>query len=355
MNDTVSYLKRNTLTLLLIGIMSFTFTSCEEEGNGDETPDIDGIYIVNEGMFGHNNGSITLLDPESGEKFDNYFKSINDRSPGDVVQDLAFSDDRGFIVVNNSQKVLIVSKDEFTTLDVIPELTYPRQLMVLNNDFAYLTNGSGQGHVLKIDLNSNTIGDSIEVGIGPESMARVNDLVYVTNAGGYSTDNTVSVIDTRSDEVVETIEVGDVPTDIAKDKNNNLWVFCKGLADYHTGGPTNSSLVRIDTEDHQTTSFDLGKVGSYGNYLLAVSPNKDQLYFVGSTGIYQMGIDDEQVPGEPVIERLPYGLDVNPENGNIYCLISRYQSKGFAFRYDNTHSLIDSVQVGYGPNAIVFE
>ena len=352
-------LKKTMLIFFSIGALALSFTSCEEDGNNKNTPDVEGIYIVNEGIFGSGNGSITLLDPETGEKIDNYFKYQNNRFPGDVVQDLAFSGQKGFIVANNSKKVEVVDADDFTSENVIPDLSYPRQMLAISQDYAYLTNGSSAdqsiGHVLKIDLNHYTIADSIEVGKGPESLIQVNNAVYVSNSGGHSADNTVSVIDTETDQVVETISVGDIPTDLVKDQNDDVWVFCKGLGTWQDNGPTNSSLVKIDSDTYQTTSFDLGKISSFGNYLLDVSPNKDQLYFVGVNGVYQMAVDAEQIPEEPVIGKIPYGLGVNPENGNIFCLTSAYQTKGFAFRYDQQHQLIDSVQVGYSPNAIVFE
>lgn len=352
--------KRAALFALSFGILSFSLISCEEENKGSNTPDVEGIYVVNEGIFGSSNGSITLLEPETGATIHTYFKNQNGRFPGDVIQDLSFSKNKGFIVANNSQKLEIVRKDDFTTLDVIPDISYPRQFMAINDQYGYLTNGSSgdgsKGHVFVVNLEDYTLTDTIEVGKGPESMAMANGRVYVTNSGGYQADNTVSVIDSEEHTVMETITVGDIPMDIEKDKNDNLWVFCKGLGSWQTNGPSNSSLVKINTQNQQTTHFDLqGKVGSFGNYLLALSPNKDSLYFTGASGVFKMSIDANQVPSEPVISKTPYGLDVNPENGNVYCLISNSQSKGYAYRYDQSHALIDSIQVGYNPNAVIFK
>jgi len=352
--------KRTALFALSLGILSFSFISCEDESNGSDTPDVEGIYIVNEGLFGSGNGSITLLEPETGATIHSYFKNQNGRFPGDVIQDLAFSKDKGFIVANNSKKLEIIDKEEFTTVDVIPDISYPRQFLAINDQVGYLTNGSSadgtNGHVFVVNLEDYTLSDTIEVGKGPESMALVDNKVYVTNSGGYQADNTVSVIDTEENTVIETITVGDIPMDIEKDRKDNLWVFCKGLGSWQTNGPSNSSLVKINTQNQETTHFDLqAKVSSFGNYLLALSPAKYSLYFTGATGVYKMSIDANQVPSEPVIVKIPYGLNVNPENGNVYCLISNAQEKGYAVRYDKSHALIDSIEVGYNPNAVIFE
>lgn len=359
MKNQTTFLKKMLSTLVGLGISAFSFVSCEEETATNKNLQVEGIYIVNEGNFLESNGSITLLNPETGDKIDNYFNRQNGRFPGDVVQDLAFAGDKGFIVVNNSKRVEVVDKDNFSELDVIPQLSYPRQFMQVNNNYGYLTNGSSadstNGHVFKIDLDNHTIADTIEVGRGPESMMMAGSRVYVANSGGFIAGNTVSIIDPANDQVVKTITVGDMPTDMVEDKNGDIWVMCKGLTSFLPEGPTNASLVKIDGESHSTTSFDLGKSASHGLYLLSVSPNKNHVYFVGKDGIYRMSIDATKLPGEPVIGRAPYGLDINPENGRIYCLEPGNGTKGYAFRYDSEHQLIDSVQVGYSPNAVVFE
>ncbi len=358
-------MKKQTITkikyflFMAVVLIPLTFTSCQDEDDDNDQITVEGIYIVNEGQFGNNNGSITLMDPATGDAVNNYFDDKNGRSPGDVLQDLSFSSDMAYIVANNSKTLAIVDKETFKQTDVIPSLSYPRQFLAVNQDKGYLTNGasadSSRGYVLVIDLNDYTITDSIEVGRGPESMVRVDNQVFVTNGGGWKIDNTVSVIDISSDAVTETVEVGDIPTDIVKDKNNDVWVLCKGRSAFQAGGPTGSKLVKISSSGDQTSTFDIGKISSYGNYLLAIGPDEEMLYFTGENGVYEMSISDANAPAEPIIDRTPYGLDVNPENGNVYCLVTMPQSKGYLYRYDQEYTLIDSTQTGYYPNQVVFE
>jgi len=346
-----------SLIVGLIATLPLSFISCEENDNDDQI-NIEGIYVVNEGNYDSNDGSITLINPDEQATVQNYFSSNNDWSLGDVVQDLSFYEDKGFIVVNNSQKVEIVKKETFESIGVIEGLSYPRQFLGINDNKGYLTNGSsatgGNGNVLVIDMAEYTVIDTIEVGKGPESMIKHENNVYVTNSGGYSADKTVSVINTDNDEVTKTIDIKDIPTDIVKDANDNLWVFCKGLGSWQEGGPTNSYLIKINTSDNSTTEYDIGKVTSYGSYLLATGPDNESIYYTGADGIYKMEINANSIPETPFIETIPYGLDVNPENGNIYCMVSG-ESSGYAVRYDNESNLIDSTKVGINPNAAVFE
>ncbi|MFP4622350.1 MAG: YncE family protein, partial [Bacteroidales bacterium] len=276
------------------------------------------------------------------------------------VQDLSFSQDKGYIVVNNSKKVEIVDKSTFESADVMNSISYPRQFLAIDQDKGYLTNGSSsdgsKGEVLIIDLKDHIITDTIEVGKGPEDMVKVDNKVFVSNSGGWSSDNTVSIIDISSDKVIETVEVEDTPRDMVKDKNNNVWVFCNGPYTQDEGF-TNSKLVKINnsSSDYQTSTFDIGKISTNGYYLLAIGTDKETLYFVGEEGVYEMNISDSNAPTEPIIDRIPYGLDVNPENGNIYCMVPKTDAKGYLLRFNEDHTLKDSIQVGYNPNAVVFE
>ena len=350
---------RFLLLMAVVTSLPLTFNSCQDEEDDNDQITVEGIYIVNEGIFGNNNGSITLMDPETGDVVNNYFEDKNGNTPGDVVQDLSFSGNMAYIVANNTKTLAIIDKETFEQDDVIPSLSYPRQFLAVNKEKGYLTDGasadSSRGYALVIDLNNHTITDSIEVGRGPESMVKVDNKVFVTNGGGWKIDNTVSVIDISSDDVTDNVEVGDIPTDIVKDKNNDVWVLCKGRSALQTGGPTGSKLVKITSSNYQTSIFDIGKISSYGNYLLDIGPDKEMLYFVGENGVYEMSISDSNAPTEPIIDRTPYGLDVNPENGNVYCLGTMPQSKGYLYRYDQEYTLKDSTQVGYYPNAVVFE
>ncbi len=352
--------RKTIISIFSAGVLIFSISACEESQTNQNTPDVEGIYIVNEGVMGQISGSITLVDPESGETIQEYFKQQNEgRSAGSVVQDLSFSGEKAFLVANNSKTVEILDKENFEARDVISGLSYPRQFMAVGPNTGYLTNGSSgdntNGEVFVIDLENHTVADTLEVGKGPESMVQVNNQVYVTNSGGYVSDSSVNIINTDRHQVTGKVEVGAIPTDITKDLNNNVWVFCKGLGGWQ-GGPTNSSLVKINTDNQQTTTFDLGgRISSYGNYLLASDANKDKIYFVGMDGVYEMDVSQEELPAEPIIQEIPYGLDVNPETGNIYCLKSEFQARGYAIRYNPDHTLIDSLQVGYSPNAVVFE
>jgi len=358
-----------TLIISLLFTLPFSIISCEEEDDtnkADNTDNqaekniIDSAYVVNEGEFQATSATITLLNVDSSVSVtkNKIFNKTNGWKLGDIAQSMSFHNDKAYIVVNNSQKMEIVDKRSFKSVDVIEGLSYPRQFMGINNEKGYLTDGSSSNgnnaHVLVIDLNSYSIADTIEVGKGPESMLKMDDKVYVTNLGGYSTGETVSVVDSEADTLLENINVAVKPADIASDANGNIWVYCKGT--YNTSNYTyNAKLVKIDSESYETTTYDVGEISSFGNYLMAISPNKETIYYAGPNGIYAMDVNASNIPASASIEEVPYGINVHPESGNIFCLVSAGSSSGYAIRYDAEYNLLDSTKVGINPNSVVFE
>ena len=336
------------LLISLLFIFPLSFISCEEDNDGNddntETTDttqtheniIDSAYVVNEGNFNYTNATITLLETDSTVSVTEtkHFFNNNGWKLGDIAQSLSFHNNKGFIVVNNSQKMEIVNKQTFESLGVIEGLTYPRQFLGINAEKGYLSDGNSadgsNAHVLVIDLNNYTITDSIEVGKGPESMLKKDNKVFVANFGGYTTGKTVSVIDTEKDTTIENINVSDLPADLAQDANGDIWVYCKGT--YNTSSYTyNAKLVKIGASSYETTTYDIGEISSFGNYLMAISPDKKTIYYTGPSGTYAMDINSASLPTSPSIETIPYGIDVHPENGNIFCLVSGTGS-GYAIR-----------------------
>ena len=146
--------KIGILLFVAVGLFSLTLTSCQEDGGGNDPIKLEGIYVVNEGQFGQSNGSITLVDPESGDAKNNYFEEKNGRTPGDVVQDLSFSNDKAYVVANNSKTLAIIDKSTFEQTDVIPSLSYPRQFLAVNQEKGYLTNGTSADSSRDISFHS---------------------------------------------------------------------------------------------------------------------------------------------------------------------------------------------------------
>ena len=355
-------MKKQFGIILAFSLLVLLSSSCIKEDNPPEnTGFLHGIYIVNEGGFTKNNGSISYLDEASSLIYPNLFAQVNGRGPGDVVQSFSVAGDMGFIVANNSQKVEVVDMETFASIGTILDVDYPRYVLGITDKKAYLTNGSFAGSVKVIKLDSLEIESEIPVGSGPENIIMAGAKVFVANSGGWSIDSTISVIDPETDAVTHTIYVGDNPTDLVEDANGDIWVLCKGKVEYDQNwnviAESDSRLVQIKASSLTVgKSIVIGKKGDFFSPLhLAVSNDGKMLLYAESDGIYKMETSATNAPSEPFIEGNFYGLDIDPESGLIYVLKAYgFDANGSAYRYEAEGRLIDSIQVGIAPNAAVF-
>lgn len=358
---TTMYSIKATFRFFFLFLSFAVLSSCsEEENKPTDTGFLHGLYIVNEGSFLSNNGSISYYDPDSAKLVNKLFQTINQRVLGDVVQSFGVADDKGFIVVNNSQKVEVVDMETFLSIGTITGTDYPRYFLKISKSKGYLTNGSFEGNVLVIDLHSLTVSDEITVGNGPENLIRWGDKVFVANSGGWTYDNKISVIDVDADVVTDSVVVGDNPIDLAADRSGNIWILCKGNVvydqDWNIIDETDSEIYVISSDDLSVTkSFAIGQTGDYFNPVrLACSHDGNIIYYLEADGIYAMDITDTNPPGLPLISRSFYSIDVDQNDGTIFGLsANNFTADGYLFRYTPSGVLIDSMKVGIGPNGVV--
>jgi YVTN family beta-propeller protein len=202
-------------------------TSCDST-NSNSSNSLKGVYVLNEGNFGQANASITVYNTEARQAVQNIYENQNGTPIGDVLYSATEIGDRLYLVVNNSNKIVVVDKESFTMISTITieDQASPRELIEINENKAYVTNLFGNS-VSVIDLIENEEVSTIPVGSNPEGIAQVGNFAYVANSG-FGNGNTVSVIDTDLDEVIRTLTVGDNPVSIVKRDNDILWIVCVG-------------------------------------------------------------------------------------------------------------------------------
>jgi len=345
------------MSFSIAGLLS-VLISCEKK---DDPPVIkgyaEGIYIINEGSYNANNGSISFLDEENLMITNDIFGAANGRPLGDIVQSFSVvNDSLGFIVVNHSAKVEIVRLFDFYVVSEPIQVTYPRYFLQVNSTKGYLTAGNFEGNLHIIDLGTMTISDSISVGFGPEVLLRIDDKVYVANSGGWGSDSTLSVINTLTDQVTDTLFVEKIPADLALDSDENIWVYCKGYTNY-ADIETDSYIQKINPENGQVLWQ--ARVGSALEYAstpakLAASANGTVIYYNRPDGIYRINAGNPVVNSSPFIDGNYYGIDVNPENSRIYVFESSFTGNGTLKIFEPDGTPFAEGTVGIGPNGAVF-
>lgn len=335
------------------------FSSCDEDNDTITGIFSDGVFITNEGAWGAGNGSISYYSYNTDTLTNEIFKLVNGRSLGDVVQSLTVHNNKAYIVVNASNKIEVVTSDDFKEYGVITDVNSPRYLIGINKSKAYVSQWGDGGAIKVIDLNILAVTNTITVGAGPEHLIYHNDFVYVANSGGYANNNTISVINPSTDEVVKTITLeGDSPRDFAVDANEDLWVLCYGYIEYDpvtyaVVSETASKLIRINTATNEVAQTIIISETQHPT-CLETSKNGNNLFYgagYGFQGIYKMSISDTEVPSTPLIDKYFYGFNVNTETGNIFAMEApSFTANGTLWRYEANGTELGSYEAGVGPN-----
>src|SRR5690606_22272316 len=155
------------------------------------------------------------------------FKTANGVDLGDQGKSIAIFEGKVYLTIQNDSKIEIINPEDFSSLGRIDALPSPRYILGIPPTKAYVSEwdeDGATGSIKVIDLTTNTVIKTIPTGQGANKMLKVDQLVYVANAGGWGRDNTVKIIDSTTDEVTGTITVGDNPNSIVRDADGNLWV-----------------------------------------------------------------------------------------------------------------------------------
>ncbi len=347
--------------LLFSAILSCSKSPVREDKKTIDPPPVNssyqnGIFVVNEGNYNWGNASITFINTHDSVEQD-VFNTHNNRSLGDVAESMLAFNGNGFILVNNSNKIEVVSLKDFKSVKSMTGFNSPRFMAIVDSTKAYVTNM--QKGISVIDLNTLTIKKSINTGSWTESLIQFDNYVFVTSIGlvanPTSTRNAkILIIDSKSDLIVDSIKTGKEPICMVMDKKDKIWVLCTGGYD-HFEPPT---LIRIDP-----TLRIVDKTINFPNpddtpSRLCINALRDTLYFLNN-GIYQMPVNSTSIPSSPFIptnEHLFYGLGIQPDNGNIFVSDAKdYVQSGAVYQYNQvTGSLLGTFPAGRIPGSFCF-
>ena len=305
-----------------------------------------GVYITNEGNFGWGNASVSYYDATNGTVAEDLYEPANGVPLGDVCQSMRFFNGRGYLVMNNSNKVVVVDPNTFVTTATITGFNSPRYFLPVSNAKAYVTDLHANA-ISVVDLNSNSITGSIGCPGWTDELALVYGKVFVTNKSR----NHVYVIDAATDLLVDSIAVSRGGNSIVEDAQGKLWVACSG------GGGTQPALYRIDPATLLVEATHAFTGPTAVPWRLTTNGDHSVLYFLKGH-VYRMAITDGALPATPFIHangRNFYGLGVDPDNGTVYVSDAiDYTQRGVVFRHAADGTALGEFLAGRIPNGFVF-
>lgn len=344
--------KLRTNFLATLFVSAALFVSCDDTENKPKGNFEKGVFVINEGNYGSGNGTVTFYNINDKSTTADIFGLVNDeRALGDVVQSMTITGDEAYIVVNNDNKVEITNANTFEAIHTLTDVKLPRYFATANGK-GYLTEWvsfAESGRVSVVDLKTHAIIKTIATDDGSENLIAVGTKIFVSN----NFTNTISVINTSTDAVVNTIEVASSPGEFVLDAQNKLWVICGG--DYTEN---NGALVQIDPSTEAVVkTIELTRNVPVK---LATDKTKNFLYFYAGKSVYKVSIAATTEPTEALLTEDNassfYGMDVDSNNGVLYIGDPEgFISNGTVYRYNLDGSFIDSFEAGKGPNGFVFK
>lgn len=358
-NNIIKYHYLMIFILLIISSCKKDEIKPVQEYNEDK-----GVFICNEGNFTYGNGSLSFYNTTSGGVNNQIFYNANNFPLGDVVQSMSIFNNKGYVVVNNSGKIMVININDFKHIATISGLSSPRYILFVNNEKAYVSDLYSP-NITIINPSTYAIVGNINVGSGSEQMAMINGFVYVTS---WSHNNKVYKINSNTNVLTDSIVVGKQPNSIVADKYNNIWVLSDGGYQGTPYGQDTATLICINTSTFTIQKRLLFPSMDTSPTKLCINQSKDTVFYINGSwggnqgnqsGVYKMSVDATALPASPIIPegiRLFYGLGISPYDSKIYVSDAiDYVQKGLVFRYTTNGEKIDSFKVDITPSSFCFK
>ena len=324
-----------------------------------------GVYVLSEGNFMYGNSSLSFYDPADKRVYNQVFQARNGAPLGDVAQSMTIWNNMGFVVVNNSGKIYVIDSKTAEFKGSISGLSSPRYVHIINKQKAYVTDL----YARKITIfNPETFEITGKIPVNnsnsqfqqhpTEQMVPWKNLLFV-NCWSY--DNKILVVDTDTDQLVDSIEVFKQPNSMVLDKYNKLWVLTDGGFEGSAYGYEQPGLLKIDAETREIERSFRFAVGERP-LKLTINPSGDSIFYL-NRHVWRMSVNDKRLPEQPFIlsENASvyggfYSLGIDPATSEIYVGDAiDHRQNGIVRRYSSSGKFIHEFKVGISPGYFAFK
>ena len=333
-----------------------------------------GMYLLNEGNMGSNKATIDYVDFCNGYYVRNVYGERNPnviKELGDVGNDIQVYGNRLYAVINCSHKVEVM---DLRTCRRISQIDIPNcRYIRFHQDKAYISSYVGPvsidpnaqlGAIFEVDTATLRITRQVTVGYQPEEFEIIGNYLYVANSGGYRApdyDSTLSVVDLTNFRQVKKIPVCVNPHRVRKDQYNRLWITSRGdhkdvQPQLTCFSPITNSLLPISQAPAVSEMVLLGdSMYFYGSYWSDETMSNQITYGVLNIQYPITNTQSLITDGTEKNIKIPYGIQVNPYNGDIYITDAKnYVSSGQLHCYSREGKRKWSVRTGDIPAHMCF-
>lgn len=239
--------------LLLVNI------SCSN--NDDvEVVTYNGIFISNEGGFPSPSASVDFISSDLNTFKSDIYTASNNEILGGVLQGIYFWGNNAFLVLNNSNKIVVADKYTFKkTAEITSNLEYPRYIAFSGNQF-YVTNNNFTVGTYKLNVykTDNTFVKSINFDRYAEKVVEAGGNIVVQTDGylydfasgeNVTTGHTITIVKPSTNEIDNVVTLPD--SGIISDL-----VSYQGFAYALSSTDTDSYIYKINPADGTFTTID---------------------------------------------------------------------------------------------------
>lgn len=345
-NNNITDMKKHfTFLLAAVAIaMGCLLTSCKgdkTENNNGTDEGVYNAYVLNEGIWGGNNASLSLLNTTNGAIKNNYFAEKNGRGLGDQAQDIAVYGSKMYVTVTESKMLEIINPATGASISQITLSGKPRSI-ACHNGKVYVS--CYDKTVVKIDTASLQLEGLCQLsGLKPEQMAVSGDKLYVVSSyemdadGNPVYDSTLCIVSLTTFTETGKITVGLNPVRVKALSDGRLLVSYNGN---YGSVPAGAVIVTPSTNDIAPLPVALGNFTVKGSTIYGYTTTYDE-HWNQQTQLYQ--VDAATLQATRILEGYEadltnaYGIDMDAA-GNLY--ICNSTSTGMADIYCFNPSLV---------------
>ena len=155
------FLKKKLFFFLVSGTLFFLSSCKKDTVEPNENPTYEnGAFIINEGPFQNGSGTLSFYSRQSGEISNDIYQNANEKVQlGNIVHSMTIHNDLAYIVVNNSNKIIIANAKNLENVGEITGFELPRYFLPIDDNKAFVSQWGADGvtgSIKVIDLQTNT-------------------------------------------------------------------------------------------------------------------------------------------------------------------------------------------------------
>ena len=290
----------------------------------------EGAFLLNEGNFGNETGSLTYIHPSKKLVIDQAYYHINGTKLGNVCQDLAFGNDQiyilsqlgpknggeGLLTIANSHSLekVKVYNDEALTQSTPTHIAVLRDHIYIRTERDGILRGSSEGGFTPITGTKKAL---------KQRMAQIGERIFALTK-----DNKVLMI--QGTQVVRELDLSPAkPSGIAVSHDGKLWVSTTSPNAILKVDPTPDNFVALDTHILDKSISATGPESWQRTTSSAFFAHGDKLYFTGQSSVIychdfatsktSQVIDVKTIDGVGTSANMYYNsLGVDPSTGELY-------------------------------------